>query len=388
MLNIAKQIYSGWNTTGVKHDLPEAEVIPFGKSTNEKKRLESITKRYTVLKEHENIPLPGFTLYKNERKNYGSADPTWLVIDPRGYLVRITNDNLEDILHVTGITEGLIQQKCVWAREDSQTKMILVPTSSPKYIEASNNTELIEGRVEMKDVQIGDKVLLQNEVTGTYMGVLSLYAPIDTYGESHKPQVFLRRQIVKVEKGKYHYQTDLKILKVTEKAKTPITREESAALMNAEILRNKAYFSNTPHFSTTGYYSTRGMIKHTSIHAVPKLTMSFEEITFEDADKLYDVAENVSDSGILLLEDARGQQFLIDFPYSYSSKKNNKDAFEAYRVVNVKDGDEVITVYKDPRATASSRWSYTSSKTKELRALDNFVKFYKIVKNVKKESYV
>lgn len=130
MLNISRQIYSGWNTASA-NELPEAEIIPFGKSSNEKKRLETFTKRYPVLNEYENIPLPGFTLYKSNRKNYGSADPTWLIIDPRGFMVRITNDNLEDILHVTGITEGLIQQKCVWAREDSQTKMILVPISSP-----------------------------------------------------------------------------------------------------------------------------------------------------------------------------------------------------------------------------------------------------------------
>ena len=84
--------------------------------------------------------MPGFTLYKTGRKNWGSADQTWLVIDPRGFLVRITNVNLEEILHVTGITEGLIQEKCVWARENSQTKMTLVPVTSPDYIEATKNT--------------------------------------------------------------------------------------------------------------------------------------------------------------------------------------------------------------------------------------------------------
>lgn len=382
MLNIAKQIYSGWNTTGVKHDLPEAEVIPFGTSANEKKRLETITKRYTVLKEHDNIPLPGFTLYKNERKNYGSADPTWLVIDPRGYLVRITNDNLEDILHVTGITEGLIQQKCVWAREDSQTKMILVPTSSPLYIEASKNTELMDDRVSIKDVQIGDEVLLQNKLTGTYMGVLSLYAPVDSYGTPRKPQVFLRRQIVRVDKGKYHYQTDLKILKVTKKTTTAITREESAEAMNLEIAGGKAYFGNTPYMPTTGYYSTRGMIKHISIHAVPKLTMSFVEITKDEAVNLFKEAAAISDEGMLVIEQNNGQKYLIDFPYSSSSKKANMHAFEAYKIKNLDAAAEKIEL-----VDANNR-SYYNSKTKEVHDLDNFAKFYKIVKHVKKESYV
>jgi hypothetical protein len=388
MLNIAKQIYSGWNTTGAVHDLPEAEVIPFGTSSNEKKRLESITKRYAILKEHDNIPLPGFTLYKNGRKNYSSADSTWLIIDPRGYLVRITNKNLEDILHVTGITEGLIQQKCVWAREDSQTKMILVPTSSPLYIEASDNTELMDSRVSIKDVQIGDEVLLQNKVTGTYMGVLSLYGPIDPYDVNKKPQVFLRRQIVKVSEGKYHYQTDLKILKVTGKTKNPITREESVALINADLLKGNAYFSNAPLMTSSGYYSTRGMIKHVSVHAVPKLTMTFEEITRDEATSLFYNAALMSDKGMLVVEQANNQKYLIDYPY-YSTKVTpaNIHAFAANKIHNLDAAADCIK-YVETDSNFNNYYRSTKTKTNEVHDLDNFVKFYKIVKHVKKESYV
>ncbi len=387
MLNIAKQIYSGWNTTGFKHDLPEAEVIPFGTSSNEKKRLETITKRYPVLKEHDNIPLPGFTLYKTERKNYGSADPTWLVIDPRGYLVRITNDNLEDILHVTGITEGLIQQKCVWAREDSQTKMVLVPTSSPLYIEATDNTELMEARVDMKDVQIGDEVLLQNKITGTFMGVLSLYSTIDPYGTTHKPQVFLRRQIVRSAPGKYHYQADLKILKVTNKTDTPISREDSAVILNKEISDGVAYFSNSTYMPASGYYSSRGMIKHVSVAAVPKLGLTFEEIPKAAAIELFNLAAGFADTGIMALEDATGQKYLIEFPYSFSSGKAvDIHAFEAYKIKDISPGDEIITAVV---VDSKMRYGYSmATKTKEVHDLDNFAKFYKIVKHVKKESYV
>ncbi len=386
MLNIAKQIYSGWNTTGTRHNLPEAEVIPFGTSTNEKKRLETITQRYSVLKEHDNIPLPGFTLYKNEKKNYKSADSTWLIIDPRGYLVRITNDNLEDILHVTGITEGLIQQKCVWAREDSQTKMILVPTSSPKYIEATENTELMEGKVSIKEVQIGDKVLLQNGAKGTFMGVLSLYAPIDTYGEKNKPMVFLRRQIVEIEKHKYINQADLKILKVLEKTTTPISREDSMAYLNADIGKGKAHFSTSTHFSPSGYYSSRGMIKLVSVNAVPKLKLTTEELTLAEAEILFKEAAKICDSTMMALEDSKGQKYLIDFPYSFSStKKVNTDSIEVYKIHGITD--EYINSVVDGK---HRHWSYsnTSLNTKEVRSLDKFTKFYKIVKHVKTDSYV
>ena len=126
MLNIARQIQAGWDQ-GSSTELPEAEIVPIGNTTNEKRKLQGLTNRKNILKEYENIPLPGFTLLKTERKSWGSLDQTWLVIDPRGFLSRITPNNLEKILHVTGITEGLIQEKCVWAREDSQTKMVQTP---------------------------------------------------------------------------------------------------------------------------------------------------------------------------------------------------------------------------------------------------------------------
>jgi hypothetical protein len=384
MLNISRQIYSGWNTTGTKEDLPEAEVIPFGLSTNEKKKLESITKRYNVLAEHENIPLPGFTLYKTNRKNWGSADQTWLVIDPRGFLVRISNDNLEEILYVTGITEGLIQEKCVWAREDTQTKMVLVPISSPKYIEAIKNTELIESRVDIRDVQIGDTVLLQNKLTGIYRGVLSLYAPIDGYESVQKPQTFLRRQIVEVSPKKYYYQTDLKILRVEKKSKKVITREESAALLNDEIERGVAYFSNTAHMSASGYYSVRGMIRHVSVHAVPKVTMSLEEITKDEAEYLLHYAISIGDSGVLALECNNKLKHLIDFTYAFMSNKLKAtvDRFESYKIMDIDTGAEGFSLLEDTNR------GWPNNKNKEIRSLDSFVKFYRIIKHVKNGSYI
>ena len=382
MINIARQIYSGWNTNSVKHELPEAEVVPLGDSSNEKKRLETLTKRYQVLKEHENIPLPGFTLFKTGRKNWGSADQTWLIIDPRGYLVRITNDNLEMILHVTGITEGLIQEKCVWAREDSQTKMVLVPVSSPSYIEASKNTELIEGKVGIKDIQIGDKVLLQNKLTGIFMGVQSLYGPLNGDSRTQKPQVFLRRQIIKIENRKYHYQTDAKILAVLEKTDKPMTREEAVELMNKEVHSGKAYFTTASHIASNGYYSTRGMITHVSVNAVPKVPITVEEIKYDEAMVLFHIAEKICDSGILILEDAKGKKSLIEFPYSFSSSspKVNINSFPITPIFNPSTGFTIDEMEATGR--------YYGSKPKEHYALDKFTKFYKIVKHVKKESYI
>lgn len=384
MLNIARNIYTGWDAATRKYELPEAEIIPCGESTTEKRKLETITKNYPTLKEYENIPLPGFTLFKSDRKKWGSIDQTWLVIDPRGFLVRILNENLENILHVTGITEGLIQEKCVWARDDSKTKMILVPVSSPKYIEAVKNTELIEGKVDLKDVQIGDTVLLQNELQGTYMGILSLYGPINNYNirEEYKSQVYLRRQVIEVKPGKYHYQTDLKILKVIKKAELPFTREESAIKMNNDIKKGAAFFTPGTNMST-GYFSVHGMIKHVSIHAVPKVTITFEEIPNLEATALFYDAQALSDFGMLALRNSTNN-YLIDFPYSFSAIVHPITAFNISEMQNNLDPAEKIML-KEPRKSIFGHSGRTPVCTK---GIADFKKFYKIVKHIKTETYI
>lgn len=387
MLNIAKQIQAAWNSTGSTNSgLHEAEIVPIGKTSNEKRKLSNLTKKNDTLKEHDNIPLPGFTLLKTERKTWGSLDQTWLIIDPRGFLSRITPNNLEKILHVTGITEGLIQEKCVWAREDSQTTMILVPVTSPDYVAAVENTELIEGKIAISDVQIGDTVMTQTGMTGAYMGVLSLYGPIIEAGGGYKPQVFLRRQIIKVSKGKYVYQSDAKILKVTKQAKTPMTREESASQINAELAAGNALFSPVNSFNNS-YYSSRGTIIMVSVNAVPKLPMSFIEITKDVAEELFVQGFNKCDMGMLaLVEQGTGRKWLVDQPsssYSRTRTTCDQNAFGVSEIITDLCTTDLIMA---PKHTGNN-WVYRNSAPAAKR-LDNFAKFYKIVKHVKSETFV
>jgi len=389
MLNIARNIYFGWDSTKSKYELPEAEVIPYGESANEKRKLENITKKYSTLMDHENIPLPGFTLHKTDRKNWGSVDQTWLVIDPRGFLVRISSQNLERILHVTGITEGLIQEKCVWARENTETKMTLVPVSSSSYLEAVRNTELIEGKVSMKDVQIGDTVLLQNKLQGVYLGIISLYGPmLDSYKNELKPQVFMRRQIIEVTSGKYHYQTDLKILKVIEPAAQPMLREESLRRITREIDLGNSFFSNSYNMSGR-YYGVHGRVTHASLHAVPKVLLSFEEISETEATDIFYAgsASGYGDIGMLMLEHKNGSKYLVDYPYAYNSSPIpvTTHSFEACELMPFDMTDAKTLTLTERRKSLM----YGSAKKNSISfSFDYFAKFYKIVKHVKNETYV
>jgi hypothetical protein len=383
MLNIAKTIYACWNTAYMQDDLQEAELIPFGNSKNEQTKLSKVTKKYTNLSEHDNKPLPGFTLYKTSRKHWGSIDQTWLVIDPRGFLVRITSKNLENILHVTGITEGLIQEKCVWARENLETKLTLVPINSCNFTEAVQNTELIESKVALKDVQIGDTVLLQNKMTGIYKGVVSLYSQIDGYAytSEYKPITKIRKQIIEVNPGKYYYQSDLKILKILNKIEAGLTREESVIEMNNHIKNGTAAFSNSSYGLNNPATSYLGLVRHVSAHALAKVPLTVEEINVEEATMLFETAKDYSDVGVLMLENNKGEKFIIDFPYNAHISKVSINGFDVVKLKNLALEKDIKLIPADTRRTMF-RTTLLSYK------FEDFDKFYKIVKHVKNIDYI
>jgi hypothetical protein len=382
MLNISKQIYVGWDSAALKHDsLYEAEVIPLGESPQEKKKLNQFVLKNNTLYEHDNVPLPGFTLYDVNKKNWGSPDSTWVVIDPRGFLVRITQDNMAMILKVSGITEGLIQQQCIWAREDSATALSLVPISSKLYAEAVSNTELLETKVDIKDVKIGDTVLLQNKLKGTYLGVMSLYGPIHTFlmKDKVKPQVMMRKQVIEVSPGKFHYQTDAKILKVLGQTSNILTRDDAVKHVNNNIQHNPTTFFASNDRMGGNYYGSHGRVKLASTHAAPKVNIKLEEITYTDAIVLHRECKSVTDTGTLVVENSTGKKFLIDFPWH--SSLLHQYLPEQFYILGIQSiGPDSIVLDTKPK--------YDPTKPKSVFTLDIFTKFYKIVKSVKSDTYI
>jgi hypothetical protein len=392
MLNISKTIYMGWDTTKpALYKLPEAEVAPYGESIREQKKLTDITAKYTILKEFDNIPLPGFTLYGIDDRKYTSSKLSWLVIDPRGVLVNISSKNLQNILEVTGITEGLIQQKCIWARNDSDTTMSLIPMSSETYSKAVENTVLIENKVDIKDVDIGDTVLLQNGLQGVYLGVASLYGSLNNYRIRNKYKVMpvLRRQILEKEPGRYFYDKDIGILKIIEKSKTPMSSKDAIDRMNAAIDADNGYFSNSPRINTTYshyYYSMGGFISLVSSSSVQRVSMTYEEITLNEATTLFLQAEVVKDVGMLMVEDDNQKKYIVDFPYLLVANKPAQLPTMPYKFhvceIDTSD-DKHITLTSGRRHI----WGGTTN-TLPGYSLKDFKKFYKIVKHVKKETYI
>lgn len=384
MLNISSQIYVGYDTSSA-YDLPEADLIPAGETSAERKKLEKLSATKATVRELDNVPLPGFTLYKVNKKSWGAAEPTWLVIDPRGFLVRITLSNLDTLMMVSGITEGLIQERCVWARQNNNTHLELISINSDDYKAAVENTVLLEEKVNIKDVSIGDTVQLQDNIIGTYMGVLSFYGPLmyETFGvDRYVPQTYLRRQVVRLQNGKYFHKSDTKILKILQKSPVPLTREDSVNEIREKLAAGTCSFTLYPE-STISYNTLIGSISFVSTYAERHPSITIEEISREDAFALYAEMVPLKDSCKLLLQDSRGKNYVVDFPYNFSSNVSGSRRSKGI--------DTRTVINFDTRSLTIDRSGldfYGNSPVLSNTTLDSFVKYFKIVKHVKNETYI
>lgn len=375
----------GWYATPESStNLFEAAVTPHGTSSAEKQKIERFKNRFVTVEEFDNVPLPGFTLHA-KKYGRGTTDTEWVIIDPRGVLVTISSNNLTSILKVTGITEGLIQEKCVWAREDSATTMILLPISSATYIEAVENTEMIADRVAMSDVQIGDTVLLQNKLQGTFLGSLSMYSKMDTGSGTLRDTLttgkLLRRQVIEIAPNQYHYKADAKILQVIKKTDKPMSKLESAAMINAANTKTPAYFSSGIHFTKNSTVASYNKIEHISSHAVDKVGITLEEINLNDAESVIFTAYGSCDAGKIVLEDTHGKQFVLNISWYYGAgAPSSLDTIKVSPIMTI--GPDRITLTQ-----TKSAHSYYHTTPSISHPISYFTKFYKIVKHIKQETY-
>lgn len=61
----------------------------------------------------DNVPQTGFKLMKSVTR-YSTSNKLWRVLDPRGFMLEISTQNLEDILLEGKIEKGLIDGSFVW----------------------------------------------------------------------------------------------------------------------------------------------------------------------------------------------------------------------------------------------------------------------------------
>ncbi len=132
----------------------------------------------------ENTPMLGFKMSGDIRRGMQGGQDKWRIVDPRGFELEITSTNLSMLLADTTLEKGEILDKCVWAREGGQN--LLLTVESEEYIEAVKMTEIANSTAAWKDVKLGNTVVLQNGISGRYLGKMHIIQ--DHYRDQSKPQ--------------------------------------------------------------------------------------------------------------------------------------------------------------------------------------------------------
>lgn len=189
-ITIPKQYYVGMRKQG-PDDLPLGFATPYDTTKAYEKRKstvdtwtkfnnrtwDNVTRTYTenpgipptII---DNVPLPGFKIAESVRRVYwGGGNVVWRIVDPHGYELEISSSNLAKILDCSSVVNGEIVGECVWGRDKAQN--VLLPVSSQPYLDAVSNTSRVGKRVPLKDVSVGDTVVLKDGTVGVYAGAFN-----------------------------------------------------------------------------------------------------------------------------------------------------------------------------------------------------------------------
>ena len=120
----------------------------------------------------DNELMEGFRIGRNVSRCM-TSNVVWRVMDPRGFELEITSSNLHTLLDDTAVTKGYIEGKCIWAREGKHN--VLVHENSEEYKNATDNSDRIAKRVTLKDVKLGDTILLHDGRKGVYFGPVHIF---------------------------------------------------------------------------------------------------------------------------------------------------------------------------------------------------------------------
>lgn len=115
----------------------------------------------------DNELLSGFSISKEVQRD-STSNVVWRILDPRGFELEISSGNMANLIQLTTIENGEILTRCIWAREGANN--ILLSENDEFYKEARSNTGRMNKKVSMKDVEIGNEVLMHSGTKAIYMG--------------------------------------------------------------------------------------------------------------------------------------------------------------------------------------------------------------------------
>ena len=119
-----------------------------------------------------------------------------------------------------------------------------------------------------------------------------------------------------------------------------------------------------------------------SVHAEPKVKYELIEIDIKEAEILFYEGRDIAYSGGMVLEFLSGEQCVVDYPWWGNNKIVDTECFT---IQNILEKDDV-KIRLDTASKGSM--AYVAGLLPKTYSLDNFKKFYKIVKEVRTLTYI
>jgi len=140
----------------------------------------------------DNVLLTGFKIAHSVQR-YSTSNVVWRIVDPRGFELEIGSGNMSDLIGSTTIEQGEIQERCIWGRQGANN--VLLNEDDPEYVQAVANSARIEKKVSLRDLKVGNTVVLKNGKSGQYMGCFHIVSM--TYGNYNDGYSYAPNQVDK-----------------------------------------------------------------------------------------------------------------------------------------------------------------------------------------------
>ena len=183
-------------------NIPIAFLTPYGTDSAAKKRMATAdswgNSRYYGSQEVaidpqtvDNVLMSGFKIAHSVSR-YSTSNVVWRIEDPRGFELEISSNNLSDLISITTIENGEIQERCIWARQGAQN--VLIAENDEVYQEAVENSTRVTKKASMRDVQPGNSIVLQNGTKGEYLGSFHLVKMSGSRQSGHGVEIEPKRK--------------------------------------------------------------------------------------------------------------------------------------------------------------------------------------------------
>lgn len=117
----------------------------------------------------DNNPTTGIYIGSSVSR-WSTSNKLFRVQDPRGFTVEVATDNIATLLHLTTVTNGIVQEPCVWAREGNNH--VLLPVNSEPYLETLDKMNTLANKlIKVSELKAGDIVkFFESDIEYTYLG--------------------------------------------------------------------------------------------------------------------------------------------------------------------------------------------------------------------------